>query len=87
MEHVLICKRATENERAGSSGGFDKKCIKTADGFYFKYIIIIKMFSGIHKLVVVVVLKEHNLYAYVLMLSLIQLNRHTIESTLNSAQK
>lgn len=85
MEHVLICKRATENERAGS-GGFDKKCIKTADGFYFKYIIIIKMFSGIHKLVVVV-LKEHNLYAYVLMLSLIQLNRHTIESTLNSAQK
>lgn len=72
--------------REAGSGGFDKKCIKTADGFYFKYIIIIKMFSGIHKLVVVV-LKEHNLYAYVLMLSLIQLNRHTIESTLNSAQK
>ena len=49
MEHILICKRATKNERAGSSGGFDKKCIKTADGFYFKYIIIIKMFSGIHE--------------------------------------
>lgn len=34
--------------KEASSGGSNKKCIKTADGFYFKYIkIIIKMFRAL----------------------------------------